>query len=117
MQLIIAIMILLLCWPTSANAATTGTMDYDAATHRYKFYNGTSWVSMGVNLGLIGCSEEGAIEYDGLIPTMKWCNGTVWKSFQVTLTLNICSTAGQWRYNSGATRYEFCNGLLWSYMS
>lgn len=105
--------IFLIFLSVSARADVEGTLDYDAAINKYRFFNGNNWVSIGIPMLLSPCSNEAVIDFSNSLVSFVYCNGTNWVTTNFGLTINICSDAGKWNYNYGAKRYEFCNGLFW----
>ncbi len=120
MQLLIVILTLAIAiLPCTGHAQMPGTLDYDTAANKYKYYNGSSWVSVGAPILLTSCgaADKAKIEYDPVLNILRYCNGSVWMTLFGLPTLAVCTQKGVWRYNGTANMLEFCNGLLWILMA
>ncbi|MCC6597219.1 MAG: hypothetical protein IT559_00275 [Alphaproteobacteria bacterium] len=117
--LIVFIVALLVFIPSKGFGQIAGTLDYDTAINRYKYYDGAQWVNLGTPILLNFCnaSHRGEIEYDTTLNTLKYCNGTIWLTMAGLPTLATCSKQGAWQYSDSLNRLIFCNGLLWILMA
>ena len=96
---------------TSPNA-TESIIDYHNASSKYRYCNGTSWVSMKVGFIPLGmCNNPGEMQYDKFLHYYKWCDGTfIWPASLPGLPGIACSEGSMW-YNKDNHKYEFCGGL------